>query len=74
MEVISVQDAEIHFSELLLRVRRSGEEFIISKGGKPFAKLLPFKPAGMRVPGIAAGRVTEAFFEHLPDEELRHWE
>jgi hypothetical protein len=27
-----------------------------------------------RAPGIAKGRVTEAFFEALSEEELRRWE
>ncbi len=27
-----------------------------------------------RKPGIASGRVTDAFSKPLPEDELRHWE
>ena len=73
MEIINIHYAKTHFSKLLLRAH-SGEEIIISKSGKPFAKLVPLKKDSKRVPGIAKGKVTEAFFEPLPEEELQGWE
>lgn len=73
MEIINIHYAKTHFSKLLLRAH-SGEEIIISKSGKPFAKLVPLKKKSKRVPGIAKGKVTEAFFEPLPEEELQGWE
>ena len=73
MEMINIHEAKTHFSKLLLRVN-SGEEIIIAKSGKPYAKLIPFKNVTKRVPGIAKGRVTDAFFDSLPDEELLEWE
>ena len=73
MEIINVHEAKTHFSKLLARVH-AGEEITIGKAGKPFAKLVPLSPAGERVPGIAKGAVTDAFFEPLPESELKAWE
>lgn len=73
MEILNIHYAKTHFSKLLLRVQ-SGEEIIIAKAGKPYAKLVPLEPVTKRVPGIAEGKVTDAFFEPLPEEELQKWE
>jgi len=48
------------FQKLLLRVH-SGEEIIIAKAGKPYAKLVPLKQVTRRIPGIAKGKVTNEF-------------
>lgn len=73
MEIININEAKTNFSKLLSRVH-SGEEIIIAKAGKPFVKIVPLKKPVRREPGLASGRVTDAFFEPLPEEELRHWE
>jgi prevent-host-death family protein len=73
MEMVNIHYAKTHFSKLLLRVS-SGEEIIISKAGKPYAKLAPLKKISKRTPGIAKGEVTNAFFDPLPDDELEKWE
>ena len=73
MEMINVHQAKTQFSKLLSRVH-SGEEIIISKAGKPYAKLIPLHAPTQRTPGIAKGRVTDAFFDPLPEEELGRWE
>ena len=73
MEIINIHEAKTHFSKLLSRVH-AGEEIIIAKSGKPYAKLIPIKQAKTRIPGIAEGRVTDAFFEPLPEDELCKWE
>lgn len=73
MEIINIHEAKTHFSKLLARVH-SGEEIIIAKSGKPYARIIPIKHAKQRVPGIAKGKVTEAFFEPLPEEDLSRWE
>ena len=40
-----------------------------------FSKLVPIeRKIKERLPGIANGAVTDAFFEPLPEEELDHWE
>jgi prevent-host-death family protein len=73
MEIVNVHEAKTHFSKLLARVH-SGEEIIIAKAGKPYAKLIPLKQVQDRVPGIAKGAITDAFFDSLPEEELQAWE
>ena len=73
MEIFNIHYAKTHFSKLLLRVH-SGEEIIIAKAGKPYAKLVPLKQVTRRIPGIAKGNVTDAFFEPLPENELQKWE
>jgi len=69
---VNVHEAKTHFSRLLERAH-SGEEIIVAKAGKPYAKLVPLDERKERVPGIAKGRVTDAFFEPLPHDELETW-
>jgi len=73
MEIVNIHEAKTHFSKLLSRVH-SGEEIIIAKSGKPYAKLIPIKQGKKRIPGIAEGKVTDAFFDPMPEDELCKWE
>jgi len=73
VDTINIHEAKTNFSKLLARVN-SGEEIIIARSGKPCARLVPFKKEKNRVPGIAKGKVTDVFFEPLPEEELARWE
>ena len=73
MEIVNVHEAKTHFSKLLARAH-TGEEIIIGKAGKPYAKLVPLAPVTERIPGIAKGAVTDLFFEPLPEDELQAWE
>ena len=52
----------------------AGEELIIAKNGRPYARLGPFEKPLHRRPGLLAGEVGDAFFEPLPTEELDVWE
>ena len=72
-DMINIHDAKTRFSKLITRVE-AGEEIIIAKSGKPVARLVPLDFHEDRKPGIAEGRVTEAFFDPLPDDELDRWE
>jgi prevent-host-death family protein len=57
MAVFSIQEAESHFSELLERVV-NGEEVIITKAGKPVARILPVtSEVAVRQPGKDKGKV-----------------
>lgn len=71
--VINIHEAKTHLSRLVERAHQ-GEEIILAKAGKPYARLVPLEERRERVPGIVQGRVTEAFFEPLPEEELAAWE
>lgn len=73
MEQVSVHQAKTHLSRLLEQVH-AGQEIVITKNGKPFARLSPLRPAGPRRPGLLSGSVGEEFFEPLPPEELEAWE
>ncbi|MBU2515848.1 type II toxin-antitoxin system Phd/YefM family antitoxin [bacterium] len=73
MKTVNVHEAKTHFSKLLARVH-DGEEIVISKAGVPWAKLTPYIENKKRTPGIAEGKVTEAFFDPLPESELEKWE
>ena len=73
MTKINIHEAKTHFSKLIDRVR-AGEEIVIAKAGKPVAKLMPIDRPAPRQPGIAEGRLTDAFFEALPAEEIDAWQ
>ncbi len=70
--LINVHSAKARLSELLERAA-SGEEVVIAKRGKPFVRLVAVEDRSPRRPGIAKGRLTDAFFEPLSDEELEAW-
>ena len=72
--VVNVHEAKTHFSRLLEQAH-AGQEILLAKAGKPYARLMPLERAvGKRQPGRLQGRVTEAFFEPLPKEDLDAWE
>lgn len=71
--LLNVHQAKAQLSELLERAAR-GEEIVIAKRGKPFVRLVRVEDREPRRPGVARGRLTDAFFEPLPDDELEAWD
>ncbi len=72
--MVNVHEAKTHLSRLLERVH-NGEEIILAKAGKPYARLMPLAPRERRRLGQLAGLVVgPEFFEPLPEEELAAWE
>lgn len=70
MNKVNIQEAKMRFSKLIAAVE-GGEEIVISRYGRPVAKLVPFQSqAAPRKPGSAKGKFTipPEFFEPLPDE------
>lgn len=69
MRIVNIHEAKTHFSQLL-DAALAGEEIIIEKAGTPCIKLVPILTSP-RKPGAlkGKGRVTDAFFEPLSDEE-----
>ncbi len=68
--VYNLYEAKTSLSRLVDRAA-NGEEIILSKAGKPLAKLVPFRrPSGPRQPGGWEGRmrISEDFDAPLPPE------
>jgi prevent-host-death family protein len=73
---VNIHEAKTHLSRYLERVA-AGEEILISKAGKPIAKLVPLtKPQTDRVPGLDKGvlEVPDGFDSPLPDSVLQLFE
>jgi prevent-host-death family protein len=73
---VNIHEAKTHFSRLLAKVGK-GEEVIISKAGKPIARLIPIEEKPIkRDAGRAMGRVimAEDFDTPLPEGILNSFE
>jgi prevent-host-death family protein len=72
---VNVHEAKTHLSRLLEQAH-AGEEIILAKAGKPYARLMPLAPVpARRQPGRLKGRIdTSGFFDPLPADELDAWE
>ena len=72
----TIHAAKTHLSRLVKRAE-AGEEIVIARGKTPVARLVPLRKAlvGRRF-GAMRGRakVTAAFFDPLPADELKAWE
>jgi prevent-host-death family protein len=73
MKVVNVHEAKTNFSRLLDRAH-AGEEIILAKAGRPYARLVPLEKREPRTPGRYPASVPGSFFEPLGDEELDAWE
>ena len=72
--LINVHDAKTHFSKLLEQAH-AGQEIILAKAGKPYARMMPLAPvAPKRQRGRVKTIVDDAFFDPLPAAELDAWE
>lgn len=74
-KVHSIHAAKTQLSRLVERAC-AGEEVVIARGKTPVVKLVPTgSEAPLRRFGAMRGRarVTRAFFDPLPDEELTAW-
>ncbi len=77
MITATIFEAKTNLSELVKKAQK-GETVIITSGRKktPVARLEAIHPVGkkrlgaLKTPGF---KLTEAFFEPLPEEELRLW-
>jgi prevent-host-death family protein len=76
MSQVNVHEAKTHLSKLLTRVA-AGEEIVISKAGKPIARLVPWSEnTKRRTPGLDRGllQVPDDFDAPLPPEVLEGFE
>jgi prevent-host-death family protein len=68
MKIFNVHEAKTHLSRLLDRAH-AGEEIVIAKSGKPYARLVPLsRRPPQREAGTLAGQVAlgDHFFDPLP--------
>ena len=76
MPLATIHEAKTNLSKLIARAQ-AGEDIVICKGKTPVARLtaVAARPSKRRF-GAYRGQatVTDAFFEPLPDEELKAWE
>jgi len=68
---VNAHEAKTHLSRLLKRAH-DGEEIILAKSARPYARLAPSEsaPPQQRQPGRIKGCVEAAFFDPPPDGEL----
>jgi prevent-host-death family protein len=75
--VINVAAAKARLPELIERAAR-GEEIVLSRAGKPRARLMPLDTSrkALRVPGKGKGRfrISRDFDEPLPPEVISSFE
>jgi prevent-host-death family protein len=81
MESYSVAEAKRRLSEILERISQ-GEEILLTRRGKPIARLLPAVPtdlpsilgAGRHDPNINHdGIARDDWWQPLPDDETKSW-
>jgi prevent-host-death family protein len=74
VSVVSIFDAKAQFSALVARAE-AGEEIVISKHGRPAARLLPIEPVSQpRRPGVFAGQIWIApDFDDFTEQDERDW-
>jgi len=74
MTSVNIYDAKTQLSKLIARVE-AGEQIIISRNGRPAARLVPIDlPTGPRRPGALAGQIRIApGFDDFDAEQERDW-
>jgi prevent-host-death family protein len=68
----ALTEAKAHLSRIVKHVEATGQEIILTRNGKPIARLVPDRGAGPRPLGFARGRVkfNEGWDQPLTYEEL----
>ena len=70
----NVHEAKKQFSKLLAQAH-AGQEIILAKAGKPYARMVPLASGTPeRVRGRMKSIDDTAFFDSLPDAEINAWE
>lgn len=73
MSIVAVREAETHFCRPPARVEQ-GEDVLISRAGKPVARLVPVAEPPVRRFGVMDLHVRDAASESLAEAELAAWE
>lgn len=72
--VVTIHQAKTQLSKLIAQAE-AGEEVAIARGKEVVVKIVSAKPKVQRKAGTLKGKIklTDAFFEPLPDDELALW-
>lgn len=75
MRTVDIREATIHLSCLIDEVG-AGQEIVLTRAGKPVARLVPFHRTRKRRLGILAGRISvpEDVDAPLPQDVLESFE
>ena len=65
MPTVTAREANQQFSELLAKVE-AGEEFVVTKHGKPVATIKPYEPAAAADKAARLARLAQMMEEGLP--------
>lgn len=74
-EIVNMHEAKTQLSRLVAQVEQ-GEEFVIARGGRPCARLVPFEPSAPRL-GTMRDRwpmLADDFFAPLDEDDLDAWD
>ncbi len=72
--LINVHEAKTRFSQLLEQAH-SGQEIILAKAGKPYARMVPLAAiTGKRQRGRLKIQIDDSFYEALTENEFKAWE
>jgi len=69
---VKVAEAKTHFSELLSRVQQ-GEEFVITRGSLPVARLVPLDEVERRRRLIATIKAERSRYGGISQAEVAAW-
>ncbi|TQL02025.1 type II toxin-antitoxin system Phd/YefM family antitoxin [Cellulomonas sp. SLBN-39] len=74
MSEMSIYDAKTHLSRVVA-LAEAGEETVITKHGRPVARVVPLHPrAARRTPGALRGQITMSEdFDDLDAQDLADW-
>jgi antitoxin (DNA-binding transcriptional repressor) of toxin-antitoxin stability system len=70
---IDIQRLPDELSNILDQVQQ-GEDFLLIRDGQAIALISAIDSSEPRKPGLLKGELGDAFFEPLPEDELKGWE
>lgn len=65
----NIHETKTHLSKLIQRVEQ-GEEIVISRAGKPVARMVPYLGEPVRKPGVWKGKIWMSEDFDAVDEEI----
>jgi prevent-host-death family protein len=73
MRVVNVHEAKTHLSRLLDDVQ-AGEEIVLAKAGRPYARLVPIEPRHRELGFLPLAGLGDAVLVPLEEAELDAYE